>query len=478
MCKLLFSLLLYGFVLVCCTGPALAQSSDAVPQNHAVRLEVPAQTPLRLYLTHRIWYRRDEPVQAKVAEPVWAFDRIVIPAGSIVDGKISSLQPVTAMRRVRAIAGGDFTPLKTAMISFTSITPPGHTPISIQTDSSAGLNTLYSPPRPSKKAQSGAKNSRISGAQHFLARQAQTQLNGRSYGFFDMIRGRNKREWLTDFAMSKLPYHPQWYRNRTRFDATLAQPLDFGTVQIPPNEVEALGAAVPPDALAQVRFLTRFSSGDSKVGDRISAVLSQPLFTSDHKLILPEGTHMDGKVTLSHPARMFHRGGKLRFSFDAVDTSQWAAFLDQDAAPAGTQLKRRSVQAQLVATAEDPNTVQVDQEGTAKATESKTRLLRPVIAGLVAAKSLDNDAGKQQTAQGAGSSNTGGLALGGFSGFGLLGLAVPKGPPELGAAFGFYGLAWSVYTNVIARGQEVAFQKNSTVAIRFGNSPEGHSRNR
>jgi hypothetical protein len=53
-----------------------------------------------------------------------------------------------------------------------------------------------------------------------------------------------------------------------------------------------------------------------------------------------------------------------------------------------------------VAVEADPNAVKVDSEGTATATESKTRLLRPVIAALVAAKSLDNDAGKQTAAGG------------------------------------------------------------------------------
>jgi hypothetical protein len=120
--------------------------------------------------------------------------------------------------------------------------------------------------------------------------------------------------------------------------------------------------------------------------------------------------------------------------------------------------------------------VKVDPEGTAKATESKTRLLRPAIAALVAAKSLDNDAGKQ-TASGTGGAagaNTSGRALGGFSGFGLLGIAAARGPRNIGAALGFYGLAWSVYSNVVARGGEVTFQKNTAMAIRFGAPPRKH----
>ena len=35
-------------------------------------------------------------------------------------------------------------------------------------------------------------------------------------------------------------------------------------------------------------------------------------------------------------------------------------------------------------------------------------------------------------------------------------------------AFGYYGLAWSVYSNVIARGGEVQFDKNAMMDIKFG----------
>jgi len=57
---------------------------------------------------------------------------------------------------------------------------------------------------------------------------------------------------------------------------------------------------------------------------------------------------------------------------------------------------------------------------------------------------------------------------GGGSGFGLLGAAVSQSSPYVGMAFGYYGLAWSVYSNVVARGGEVQFDKNAMIDIRFG----------
>jgi hypothetical protein len=64
------------------------------------------------------------------------------------------------------------------------------------------------------------------------------------------------------------------------------------------------------------------------------------------------------------------------------------------------------------------------------------------------------------------------LALPRFSGFGLLGMAVSAGPPQIAGAMGFYGLGWSVYSNLVARGGEVTFEKNAALAIKFGTSPK------
>jgi hypothetical protein len=203
----------------------------------------------------------------------------------------------------------------------------------------------------------------------------------------------------------------------------------------------------------------------------MDGVLSQPLFSADHKLVLPQGTRLDGKITLARRARLLHRGGQLRFAVENLEVPTLAAEQTAQAPAPSGHVER--VQAQLTKVEADPGALKVDREGTAKATESKTRLLRPVIAGLVAMKSLDNDTGKQ-TASGTGGAtgaNTSGRALGGFSGFGLLGIAASRGPSEIGAALGFYGLAWSVYSNIIARGTEVTFEKNTAMAIRFGAAP-------
>ncbi len=433
-----------------------------------MHLQVDTGTPLRLYITQRTWYRMNAVVQAKFAEPVWAFDRVVIPAGTSVEGRVTELDPVPSMVRARAIVGGDFTPLKQARISFTTITLPDGRSLQVATQDSLGLATIYVQPRKKSSKKQVNTTGKAFKVRQAVQQQAQAQINARTRGFFDFIRGPNKREWLENFFLMKLPYHPQWYRSGTRFDAVLEKPLDFGSVTIPSQILQAMGSTPPPDSTVQMRILTTVSSADAHTGDPMQGMLSQPLFTPDKKVVLPAGTRLNGKITLAKPARMLHRGGKLRFAIESVEVPTVTA----QANPSSPVVlgQPQATQAQLAAVEADPNGVKVDPEGTAKATESKTRLLRPVIAGLVAAKSMDNDEGRQ-TASGTGGGNASGQSLGGFSGFGLLGIAASQGPPQIGEALGFYGMAWSVYSNVIARGKEVTFEKNTAMEIRFGAVP-------
>lgn len=452
------------------SGQIAFAREPAVAKSLPVHLRVEAGRPLRLYITHRAWYRVNEKVDAKFAEPVWVFDRVVIPAGTVVRGQVTRLDPVASMVRARAIVGGDFTPLKRAEVSFSSLRLPDGRVLPLETESSQGLSTIYVPAAVNKTKKKRKINSdNPNRVRQFLKQQAQSQMKSQSGGFFDLIRGPNKREWIENFLLEKLPYHPQWYRAGTRFDAILNQPLDFGDIAIGSEDRQALGTHPPPDSEVQMRILSNLSSSDARVGESMDGVLSEPLFSAEHKLVLPQGTRLDGKITLARRARLFHRGGQLRFTIENLELPTLA---DEQNAPAGTASKGRPepVQAQLSAVEADPGAVKVDREGTAKATESKTRLLRPVIAALVATKSLDNDTGKQTTSGTAGA-NTSGRALGGFSGFGLLGIAAARGPREIGVGLGFYGLAWSVYSNLIARGREVTFEKNTAMAIRFGASP-------
>ena len=116
-----------GFLAVAFSSLFVASAvAQTAPDEGAskVSLNVPAGAPLRLYLTKRVSKRAGAPVQAKLMEPVFAFDREVIPAGTVALGKVSRTQPVRKWQRVTAILNGDFTPLRRAQVEFTTLKLP------------------------------------------------------------------------------------------------------------------------------------------------------------------------------------------------------------------------------------------------------------------------------------------------------------------------------------------------------------------
>jgi hypothetical protein len=115
----------------------------------------------------------------------------------------------------------------------------------------------------------------------------------------------------------------------------------------------------------------------------------------------------------------------------------------------------------------------VDSEGGVQAKESKTRFLEAAAAVLVARRAGDNDPIRNSSHQVIGQSqNVAGRTIGGGFGFGLLGIGIAQSSRWVGAAFGYYGMAWALYSTVIARGSEVEFPKNAMIDIRFDTRAE------
>jgi len=188
-----------------------------------------------LYLTKRVSKRVNAAVEAKLLGPVYAFDHEVIPAGTQAIGHVSRLQSVSKWERTRAILGGDFTPLHVAQIEFTSLVLPDGREVQVQTVSSAGLNSLF-PLRPLKQRNPNTQTAGgvVGATKQKVKDQANAQID-RVKSIPDLVRGTNKKEWLSDYLMSRLPYHPQYVRSRTRVDAELAAPLNFGSEAVAPD---------------------------------------------------------------------------------------------------------------------------------------------------------------------------------------------------------------------------------------------------
>lgn len=468
-----------SLVLVLAMPPANGQDITA-GQSQSIPLKVPAGVPLRLYLTRRVSKRLNAPVEAKVLTPVYAFDREVIPAGTSVVGHVSRLQPVPKWQRMRAIFGGDFTPLHIAQIEFTSLVLPDGKTIELHTLESPGLRTIVPLRPPKQRRQSGqTNNTGIVGSAKQAARDRIDTGLDRVRSIPDLVRGGDKKEWLYDYAMSKLPWHPQSVRNRTRFDAQLQTELDFGSEKVTQASLALLGSQPGPESTVHARLLTPIDSLGSKQGEKVEAVLEQPLFSNDHKLILPEGTRVEGAVTTAQRAGWFHHSGRLRFNFQNVELPPEVAALrfepraassSQEQPLPASRMPELQFRIQGALTAAEGGSVplKVDKEGGVQAQESKTRFIGLAVSAMIARSAADDDHIRNESGAITGqSSNVGGRTLGGGLGFGILGSVAAQSSTSVGMALGYYGLAWSVYSTVIARGPEVQFDKNAVIDIGF-----------
>jgi hypothetical protein len=478
---------LAGVMLCTCVAAAGNPQEQRDTQPLTTPLTVPAGAPLRLYLTKRLPKKAGAPVEAKLLMPLYAFDREVIPVGTQVLGRVSSVQPVSKWMRTRAILGGDFTPLRNAKVQFTTAVLPGGRQIDLHTLESQALNSMVplKPPKQRKQAPANQPSGVLGKAEQSAKAQVNAQID-RVRSIPDLVRGPDKKERVADLLMSKLPYHPQYVRSRTRFDAELSQPLDFGSGTLTEASLALLGSQPAAGSVAHARLITPLDSRLSSKGQRVEAALMEPLFATGHMLVLPEGTHLNGVVVQAKRAGWFHRGGRLLFNFQSVDLPAQTAQLKrpaptdatrsldatQQVAPPPQQPELQfKTRASLTAAESGSSTIKVDEEGSVRATESKTRFLGTALALLIAQRSGDTDAGRHEAAGAGASSNVGGRTLGGGMGLGLLGTGLGQISPNVGAALGYYGLGWSVFSTVIARGAEVQFGRNAVVDVGFSDRP-------
>jgi hypothetical protein len=259
--------------------------------------------------------------------------------------------------------------------------------------------------------------------------------------------------------IDSLPYHREHLPRGTRYSAQLAEPLVFGTVT--PAAFAPDGTMPAPGSTLHARLLNALDSGTTPRGSSIHAVLTQPVMAADGRLILPEGTALDGEVTFTKPAHHLHRNGQLRFLFESVSV--------------GSQ-EQKPLRASLSAT-ESSQHVAIDEEGGVRATESKTRFVAPALAAVLARATLGNeaiDAAETTGGMGLPGANVLGSAGGGFIGLGLLGAVLSQTGKPVAVALAGFGLARSVYSNLLGKGHDIVMPADTPIELQLSPAAPGN----
>ncbi len=269
------------------------------------------------------------------------------------------------------------------------------------------------------------------------------------------IKEPGRMERLKLMLIDRLPYHRQYLPKGTVYDADLQASLSFGRVDPVPSAAE--GTSPAPSSILRARLTTTLDSATSTRGSRVEAVVTEPVLSADHRLVIPEGTRLTGQVTLARRARWFHRNGQLRFLIESVQMPQRESTL------------LASLHSVDVSADEH---VAVDEEGGASATNSKTRFVAPALAVLALAGAGDGEEHpvSPRHPQGGGG-NPGSMSLGGLLGFNIVGAAVAPLSQPLGLALAIFGVARTTYASVVGKGHDIRFAADTPIELELAPGP-------
>jgi len=422
------------------------------PEPVTVLMNVAAGTPIKIALDSEVRVREvGQPIHGKTTDPVYAFDKLLVPAGTTVNGKISAIDAVPKKKRTLEAMDANFSPVRAVHVQFDELVMADGRRISMHTVASPAPDGVLN----FVPANATAENkSRVEDAAAKKVSQTRQQIRQQWAALQKQIHEPGKIHKLKRLAIAQLPVHPQYIDVGTSFNADLQQPLDFGTESVNPEALTAIGSPPPSGSVVHARLLTPLNSATSKKGEPVEALITAPLLASDH-LILPEGSVIRGSVMQVQPARRLARNGQLRILFHEV------------APPNGIQQKvETSLEGVAVAKGEH---LKLDAEGGAQVTTPRTRYLTTGIQIMLAATSAAPDSDRHLHG-GGGGGDAGGGAANGASGFRFVGMAVGllARSRVVSAGFGAYGAAASIYYHFLARGRDVVYPKDMAMVIGLG----------
>jgi hypothetical protein len=417
-------------------APAKVQAPPAPPQT--IALKVPKGTPIQVVLDREIRIRKvGQPIQGRVAEAIYSFDKLVIPANTKVLGKITRIESVSGGHRAEAALNADFTPAHKIDVEFSSLVLPDGRRISIATKVTPGSGQVIQ-----FVSATGDQGKGIGGVIAKKKKEAENQARQQWDTAMQQVKAPGKLHRAGRYALAELPIHLHYINAGTVYFAELQNSLDFGSEPLTPALAQSIAHPVLPDgSVVEARLLTPLNSGTAHWGDPVSAIVTKPLF-DDPRLIVPEGSLLKGSVLQARPARRMSRNGQLRPVFHQLTL------------PDGIQQK---VEASLAGVeAGKAQSLKIDAEGGAQASAPKGRYLDTAIAVTLAVAAQGDDL--SNAAEG----GAGGFRLVGFA----LGLAARSQP--LGMAMGAFGGGRSIYTHFFADGRNVVLPKYTAMDITIG----------
>lgn len=379
----------------------------------------------RVEVTSRTRLRKGRAITGRLLEPIYAENHLLIPAGATLKGDISATRPAARGKRLDAKFHGDFTPLSQPVIQWTALTRTDGSRYPLQAESTGNAgSTLYF---------RAARTSHPS-----LFQRAWSTVVGRKNSAVSTVTAPHKWERLQKFFWSQMPYHPQYVDEGTQYEMALTRDLRLPVTA----SVSQINMPKPLEHLVSVhsRLRSDLTSASARAGDPVEAIVTQPVFDDQNRLLIPQDSILHGKVLRATRSRRWGRNGTLRFTFEEVTL------------PSGF---RQDIEATPTAIEASPDTkLAIDQEG-GVTPQTNRSIAAPLVMGLLSASAIgDND----------GAFGSPAVASNGFALIGRL-AAIGIGSRYIGGSIGAVATARSIYTRWLATGKNTHFANNTEVVL-------------
>lgn len=425
------------YCLMTITMVAVAQQAP-LPTGAQPGTTVESGVPLRIALERRVAIkRRGQPVQGRLVEPIYVFDREILPAGSIVEGHVAEIGGVPAGRRFRAILSGNLTPPREVRAQFDSLVLSDGSRLSLRTAPSLGTaHTTRVAPKQKKPA--GSKSPLG------VARDAIGEMDRAAVAAFKTPGKANR---LKSTLIGMLPYHRQAWSAGTLFSGVLQDSLTGLPSSPSPTPIVNPTVSQPEAREINASLRQAINSRSARRGELVEAVVTRPLFSAGNKLEIPAGSLLFGDIVDVQPARWFHRNGKVFFVFRQIQLAGSAA---------------QSIQGHLAGIEANLDShMALDPEGVIHTSSPRARFIFPALAVAAAGLSFHQD----YNAQGVPDQDIAGRAESGAVGLGLIGSVLAQASRTAASSIAFAGAGFSVYSNFIARGENVVLPANTPVKV-------------
>jgi hypothetical protein len=418
------SLLFAAVSAVFAQSPGARPTSTLVlPEGTRLEMELPQRTAL-----HKV----GQTIVARLTAPVYADNRLALPVGTEVEGRVAKIHGAKLLTRVQDGMGGDFSPAPKVDIQFSQVELADGTWKAIATRAAPEGPPLH------MVSSAPAKTGKVAGLEKRLSAAYHQQEDA----FENLLKEQTKWQTVKSEFVGALPYRPAAIAAGSAYSVKLTAPVVVTSSDPGPAATAPLPAALPEGLVLHARLQETLNSQTTKWGAPVVAIIKRPVLDNQGRLLIPQGSRLEGHVVEVHPAKRWGRAGVLRFMFTGLQLPQGAA---------------RTVHTQLQAAAtSQPMTM--DREGGVTATPPGGKSAEVALA-VTALATVKGDADNAWTMN-AGSGTH--LRIWGTAMAVLLARARP-----LALGLGFVGSGRTIYRRWIGPGPAIVFPKHTELVIRI-----------